>query len=337
LQRVFEDILTKGGDLLTFTNNIIAQNVIIVNSYGEKNSFFEKRRKTLGKWEEKKLMSLQMGAKMNAVGETGRAFRMAACGQNFAYNFCDACNNWQLENASLCRDRLCPLCMWRLSLRRYARMLLLMREVRENEGDLTYSFVTLTIRNCDVGDLSDTIKAMSTQWNRIMSRRTVKRVIAGTARSLEFTYNKQTQQIHPHYHVIVAWRGEPQMNMLAAEWCAGLAEHTHVDAQNEQLINNNDGDEDVTGAVLETYKYAVKGSDLMAMPLGVFKEFVKQIKGKRLTSFTGDFKLYYNLLFGTKSMDDIEDEERVEICRNCGSDELTKAIAEWSGTGYQWR
>ena len=52
-----------------------------------------------------------------------RAYRMADCSKRIDYTYCPECGSMHIARTYLCRDRLCPLCQWRLSLQRIGDMM----------------------------------------------------------------------------------------------------------------------------------------------------------------------------------------------------------------------
>lgn len=284
------------------------------------------------KWKEKKQNSLKMAFKMKKAGFEERSKRMELCGDYLKYTICKDCGKAHVKKANLCRDRLCPMCSWRLSLQRFGAMKEILITLRNAHPEYTYSLVTLTVKNCSVEKLSETISLMSKSWNLCLQQRSIKNILAGSARSLEITYNKKTHEVHPHYHIIAAWATEePKGDMLAAQWLKATNKNkliATVQAQNAQTIMKED-DNNLTKSILEAFKYSVKGSQFLDMPMKEFKTVVSEISGKRLTSYTGIIKEYAKKL--DVEMETIKDEEiEAKICRDCGSFALDEIILKWS-------
>jgi plasmid rolling circle replication initiator protein Rep len=323
--------------------------VNVVNQQGKVDSAAEWKEQTRQKWTEEKQKSLAMSEKLReaAAGADGlisggRVGRMADCGQMFEYQFCADCQKWQISRAVLCRDRLCPLCKWRLSVKRYTLMIPVMRRVLEVCEGKRYSFITLSVKNCKAADISATVKKMTKIWNTTINRRTLKREIKGFARSFEITYNTETKEFHPHFHVIAVWDGVPCHDDMINAWLQIASREgliADIKAQNGYEILVGEGeDRDITGAVLETFKYETKHKDLQEMPMYQFREFAMQMSGLRSVSFGGIIKdIMREQGVSSKQLEaDAEDTHEQEVCGNCGSVELTKALAVWAETGYRW-
>lgn len=62
-------------------------------------------------------------------------------------------------------------------------------------------FLTLTVRNCEVSELSVTLKVMNEAWQRLVKREEFKPV-QGWLRTTEVTRGKD-RSAHPHFHVLL--------------------------------------------------------------------------------------------------------------------------------------
>jgi plasmid rolling circle replication initiator protein Rep len=303
------------------------------------------KNKTAQKWTDKKIKALEISEKMKAADMKGRAGRMADCGNEFEYQYCNDCKKWQISRATLCRDRLCPICKWRLSVKRYCLMLPVMQELTETHGDKKYSFITLTVQNCKVGDIRETVKKMANMWHKIIRRRTIRREIAGFARSFEITYNHKRKDFHPHFHIIAVWNGSPCHAEVIDAWLdlarkEGLVADIKAQDGKEIMtaaVGTEAAEQDITKAVLETYKYETKDKDLEEMNIMQFKEFAVQMSGLRSAALGGIIKEIAKVQGVTETqLESSADNEEMRACSDCGSIELTRAAAVWAGTGYKW-
>lgn len=227
-------------------------------------------------------------------------------------------------------------------MKRYANMVEIMSHLRNAYPGSAWQFVTLTAQNCTPETLGETIDEMCRAWNSIASRATFKRRIAGWARALEVTYNERTKTVHPHFHILTMWQEglDPIEDYVPNAWCETTLLKTARKAQNAQTIKAQEDtwhDDEISGAVLETYKYTTKSSDLEVMPLGIFKATAEAIKGRRLVAFGGKVKEYAKIL-GADDMDtpDEENAEHRASCINCEA-AVRRVSAEWAGTHYVWR
>lgn len=116
-----------------------------------------------------------------------------------------ASNEMRLKNAWFCKDKLCPICQWRRSLKiGFWNRAIIKKASKDKEGcDGRYVFLTLTVKNCHGADLKDTIKMIHKGFDKMFRRAVFKKYCLGFIRSLEVTYNEQTREFHPHLHVLM--------------------------------------------------------------------------------------------------------------------------------------
>lgn len=126
-----------------------------------------------------------------------------------------------LHHANFCRDRLCPLCNWRRSLKIFGQVSKVMNVLDAEK--YRYLFLTLTVRNVWGDELSEAVQALYDGWfklyNRYMSgkgaqartsEKRLKGIVKGTFRALEVTVSNGEKSpgwegsFHPHLHVILA-------------------------------------------------------------------------------------------------------------------------------------
>jgi hypothetical protein len=72
-----------------------------------------------------------------------------------------------LESAMLCQCRLCPFCEWRRTRAWRARVIRGLTKLQEERPTMRAVFLTLTVRNCPLGDLRETIGELHAGWGRL--------------------------------------------------------------------------------------------------------------------------------------------------------------------------
>jgi plasmid rolling circle replication initiator protein Rep len=182
--------------------------------------------------------------------------------------------------------------MWR------ARFFQAIPRVREAYPTARWVFLTLTVKNCPLEELRATLKAMNEGWKRLIERKSWPGL--GFVRSTEVTRSKDGLA-HPHFHALLlvpasyfstgyikqdTWRELwqsamrldylPVVDVRAVKPKKGTAEG--VDA--------------LAIAVLETLKYGVKESDLMADPAWL-QELTKQLHKSRAIAVGGVLKGFF--------------------------------------------
>lgn len=288
-------------------------------------------------WTMKKELNTKMAEKMKAAGLPGRAKRISECSDKIEITFCPECGKYEITKAKLCRDRLCPVCSWRLSIKRYADMTTVCSALLRDFPESRWSFMTLTVKNCAPELLDETLSKMAAAFNRMRQRTVFLKKIAGWARTVEVTFNKETNELHPHYHVLIMWQpdADPLHDgaRLLNQWLGSCRDL--LVSQKAQHIEDITGEAvetaaaDITGAVLETFKYTQKSTDLLSMPTGIFYQFALNMARKRAVSFGGIIKEYLRK-HHIKMDDEPENMQPFSICKNCGNSALSAALYKWS-------
>lgn len=294
-----------------------------------------KEKSTLENWKEKKDAAVRISEKMKKAKLMKRSKAMKECSTILIKRVCE-CGNTHIQTANLCRDRLCPICSWRLSIKRYANMLHIMDFVNSNsEQHYNYYFLTLTIRNCRITSLNETVKDMSSAWNRLLQRKLWKECICGFARSVEVTYNYDRKNFHPHFHIIVAVKEGTSigLNEIRKAWKEVLRIKYNPITDFRKIYHKKQTDKnekDITPAILETFKYSVKSKEVENMPLNAFRALAEQISSLRLISFGGIFKEAKRIL--GLEFETITEEEisiRKDYCSRCGT-QMQEVILRWA-------
>lgn len=270
-----------------------------------------------------------------------RGYRMKECARFITVKTCPDCGRSVASSAALCRDRVCPTCAWRLSAKRAAEMLQTLALITDL-GEYTAAFLTLTVKNCEADQLGATLDMMSEAWHRMASKRQFRELVKGTARSVEITYNSETKQLHPHFHIILLLDCEQsemgEMNrFFNSEWAraARLVYQPITDLRmirNETILSGGSGESEAERyktAILETFKYTIKDDSLADMPLGIFRYYVDGVAGKRLINYTGVIKTARKKLGYKENEEEEGTEESGMKCPDCGH-EMLEAVFEWS-------
>lgn len=279
----------------------------------------------------KKKDALLLADVYDRLGLDGRMARVAECGSFLEYHVTDSSKT--LHSANFCKDRLCPMCNWRRSLKIFGQVSQVMDELERQQ--YRFLFLTLTVRNCSPVDLPATVQVLYDGWRQLYHKNKLfRRSIEGTFRSLEVTRNSKDGSYHPHIHVILAVCPDyfrcgyiPQ-----SEWsymwrsCCSLDYNPIVDIR---TIKPND--KGLAGAVAEVAKYAVKSSDfLRGSPDDMARtvwDFLIALSGRRLCSFTGCFAKVRKHL----ALDDIESGDLIHVDGSDLRDDVAYMIVR-----YRW-
>jgi plasmid rolling circle replication initiator protein Rep len=210
---------------------------------------------------------------------------------------------YTLKNAWFCRVRHCPVCQWRRSLMWQAKVYRALPSLLRDYSDTRFLFMTLTIRNCPVGDLRQTLDQMRCAWVRLTQLRSWP--ARGWVRAVEITRSQRDRTAHPHYHCLLMvppayFQGEYLKQHEWAElWrqCLRIDYKPVVDirtvkldlVQSSQRVNKPPAR--MWEAVAEILKYAVKPSD-MIRDHAWFLSLVDQMHNTKAVAIGGILKHY---------------------------------------------
>lgn len=307
------------GGLLTASTNF---NMILDSLQGEVEQRFQP----------KKCASEKLSSVYRSMNLLGRASRVRDCGSFLEFHVTESEKKLHLSN--FCKDRLCPMCNWRRSLKIFSQVSRVM-DCLESQG-FNFLFLTLTVKNCSGDDLPCTCQMLFDGWRNLYHEKSVfQKSVFGTFRSLEVTRNKKTGEFHPHLHVVLAVKpdyfkhGYISQVQWAELWrsCCSLEYTPIID-----IRRIKDDSKGISGAVAEVAKYAVKSTDFLD---GTFSEcssyvssFLSALSGRRLCSFTGVFSVARKAL----SLDDVETGDLVHV----DSDSLRPDVA-YMIVRYSWK
>lgn len=212
----------------------------------------------------------------------------------------------KLRSARFCRVRHCPICQWRRSLMWTARFLKALPAITADYPTARYLFLTLTVKNCPLGELRSTITAMNRAWNRLALRKQFPAI--GFARATEVTRGKDGTA-HPHFHVLMMVEAGyfARGYLSQAEWTelwqsclrVDYTPVVHVRAVRPHKKHSK-GDISssalIAAGVVETFKYSVKPSDLVGEGTphdrAWLVELTHQLHKTRSVALGGVFKNY---------------------------------------------
>jgi len=231
------------------------------------------------------------------LDEPKRAQRIKSCGTFLEFTRELESGIRRLTAANFCRERLCPMCQWRRSLKVFREVSRAMDAVEFEHKNLVPLFLTLTLRNCSGDALADTLDIIFKGWNRFLNHRTVKPLIVGWFRSLEITYNKIQDAFHPHVHALLFVDKsyfKKGAYLETEEWVRlwrvslGLDYDPICDIRRVRNIKGK------RKAVAEVAKYTLKDTEYVTADKALTDHLVailgKSLKGRRLYAFGGILK-----------------------------------------------
>ncbi|XP_017797142.1 PREDICTED: replication protein-like [Habropoda laboriosa] len=183
-----------------------------------------------------------------------------------------------LKEVWFCRVRHCPVCQWRRSLKMRAMMYKNIDRVIQQYPSHRWIFITLTVKNPHVKDLKDTLNLMNKGWQRFIQTKRFRSVVDGFIRTTEITRPKkknEKMQVHPHFHAMLLVKSSyfARDYIKQTEWVEMWVKAMRLDyfpQVNVKAIKPNKKKTDqenkskLHDAILETFKYSVKPSDMLA-------------------------------------------------------------------------
>ncbi len=248
----------------------------------------------------------------------------------------------KLNDIKSCDCRNCTLCQWRRTLFWMYRYFEILPELCVNYSTARFLFVTLTVPNCNIQDLRETIKLMNSGWKRFIERKELSH-FHGWIRTTEVTKGKDGQlRAHPHFHVLILAKPGYFSNhyLNHARWLSLWQESmrdfsiTQVDIRTPKNLRKEQGHADIEcdavhdgpnelatqllndGRYVGAYvlKYAVKPADLVGLgsddPESVewFGEYTRQVHKLRFVATGGVFKQLFSKKVSKKELITLEDE-----------------------------
>jgi plasmid rolling circle replication initiator protein Rep len=185
----------------------------------------------------------------------------------------DGSYRFHLHTARFCRVRHCAVCQWRRSLMWRARFFTALPKVAEAYPTARWIFLTLTVRNCPLSKLRDTLAHMNRAWGRMTERKAFPAL--GWIKSVEVT-RAMDDSAHPHFHCLLMvpasyfGKGYLKKDQWIKLWqqCLRVDYEPSIDIQvvkTKAGLENEPELGEATAlqlAILETLKYSVKPEDL---------------------------------------------------------------------------
>lgn len=203
--------------------------------------------------------------------------------------------NYKLKSALFCRVRTCPICQWRRSLMWKAKFYQALPKLKEQYPDVSFIFLTLTIKNCEITELRETLNHMHKSFRKMMKYDKIQKAFLGWIRTTEVTRGSNGSA-HPHYHCLIMVnksyaksRNYISHNEFVEMWkrACKLDYSPNVDVRS--VKSKKDGSDNMENAISETLKYSVKPSDLTEDSEWLY-EYTRQVKKLRFIDTGGCLK-----------------------------------------------
>lgn len=236
------------------------------------------------------------------------ATKLKGCGQFLLFKNFYTIDQIKLSKFHVCGQHLlCPMCAGIRAARSMNRYLLRIDEIMRQNRKLKPVLITLTVKNGE--DLQERFEHLTGSFRTLLSRyRDYKKKgrgfnqfckIDGGFYTTEYTFNKTTNQWHPHIHIFALINDWIDQEELAETWHEITLDSYIVDVRRVKKSK----DKGYSEGVAEVCKYALKFSDLSLE--NTWDAFLT-LKGKRLT---GSFGSMHGVKIPEKAADDMPTEE----------------------------
>lgn len=274
----------------------------------------------LGRFKILKKYSLVLAESYKRLGKERKYVRVKDCGTFLEFKKYE---NGQtiLSGANFCRDRLCPQCAKRRSLKVFGQLSKVINDLKQYDYD--YIFITLTLRNCRRCDLDYTLNNLSLGFKKFINTKYFRnKLFLGCFRSTEVTRNKKQDTFHPHLHLLVAVKKDyfkkTNKNYVKKEDLIKIWKRClQIDYNPVCDIRAVKNKEKVS---FEVSKYITKGSDFLYKDDGKTTDELVQLlsvalHSKRFISYVGCFfKSRQKLRLQDKDIDKNINIDEIENC-----------------------
>lgn len=282
-------------------------------------------------WRGRKIMSLKLADIFKELGYRQSLIdRLSSCGEVLKFIQQDD-GSLRLYQAYFCKNKLCPMCNWRRSMKYSYQTSRIVDEAIKQEPKARFLFLTLTVRNVKGEDLNVTLTSLTQSFDRLFRRVKVKKNLLGYLRSVEVTYNEIENTYHPHIHVLMMIR--PSYFRSSDDY---ISQKEWGDMWSQSLKVNyfpivdirvvKQSYQGIEKAIVETAKYPVKPMNLDVTDKQVVDDLYQGLYRKRQLGFGGLFKTIKKEL----ELDDIENGDLVHTTDDGKLSQGTLIVAIWN-------
>ncbi|MGZ1435200.1 protein rep, partial [Streptococcus thermophilus] len=214
-------------------------------------------------WRGRKVLSLRLADIFENLGyKKSLVERVQTCGDTLRF-IRQEDGSLKLYQAYFCKNKLCPMCNWRRSMKYSYQTSRIVDEAIKQEPKGRFLFLTLTVKNVEGKALNSTISKLTKSFDRLFKRAKVQRNLLGYLRSVEVTHNKDDNSYHPHIHVLMMVKSsyfKGKENYISQkEWGEMWSNSLKVSYKPMVDIRTvKETGKGLRGAVLETAKYPTK-------------------------------------------------------------------------------
>jgi hypothetical protein len=254
------------------------------------------------KYQARRQLADRVADAMFALGEDfeGRARRICDCGKLLEFDCYSVPDSFEIfrvpVNGSFCRERLCPLCMWRHSRWLHVQLCQLMAAYLAANPDHQALLLTLTIKNVSAEKLRYAVDKLLKGFYKLFRYKRVAQAVPAWWRVLEITRNAESDELHPHLHIILMvppeyFRRSAGLYITQPEWVSKFRKAIKADYDPICDIRPLRGvgggaplDEEGKKSLFEACKYVCEPGMFLDVDLADFplREIHEAVHGRRL-------------------------------------------------------
>lgn len=285
-------------------------------------------------WRGRKLLSLKLADIFNELGYKKTLVEcVASCGDTLHFMRRED-GSLRLYQAYFCKNKLCPMCNWRRSMKYSYQTSRIVDEAIKQQPKGRFLFLTLTVKNVKGKKLNETISQLTQSFDRLFRRAKVQKNLIGYLRSVEVTHNEEEDTYHPHIHVLMMVKSSYFKTKLdyitQEEWGNLWSQSLKVDyVPMVDIRAVKETGKGLKGAILETAKYPIKPIKLDVENKQVVDDLYNGLYRKRQLGYGGLFKEIKKQL----ALDDVENGDLILTSDDKNElSEGTKIVACWNAT-----
>lgn len=263
-------------------------------------------------WRGRKVLSLKLADIFEDLGyKKSLVERVQTCGDVLRFIRRED-GSLKLYQAYFCKNKLCPMCNWRRSMKYAYQTSRIIDEAIKQSPKGRFLFLTLTVKNVEGEALNSTISQLTKSFDRLFRRAKVKKNLLGYLRSVEVTHNEDDNSYHPHIHILMMVRPSYFQSkkdyITQKEWGDMWSQSLKVDYTPMIDIRTvKETGKGLRGAVLETAKYPTKPIKMDIENKQVVDDLYNGLYRKRQLGYGGLFKIIKKQL----ALDDVENGDLV--------------------------
>lgn len=215
----------------------------------------------------------------------------------------DVNGNMKLYQTFFCKNRFCPMCQYRRSLKNSFYLHSVLNECQKKYKSSRFIFLTLTLSDLgiyDVETVKDRISELNVAFKRFYRKSKVKKFLLGYFKKFEITVHKDSVsstgfRFHIHLHVLLVVRGryfvDKNLYLNHDAWVKLWQECTKVKYFPEVNVQAIRAKKNIEKAICELSKYTTKDVDYLGFNDSdnrvILKILINSMKGMREIAYGG--------------------------------------------------